>query len=69
MIRHEIKIVIEEDIDSVSMEIVTPETLRMVEVVGYLETVKKQYIESKHATGPTIYQAPDTDNYDPRRGE
>lgn len=58
MIVHEIVIRVEEDVNSVGLEITTPETLRMVEVVGYLEVAKKQYIESKHETGPTTYQTP-----------
>lgn len=57
MIRHEIKITVTEDVDSIGLEIETPSTLRTVEVVGYIELAKKQYIDSKHATGPTIYQS------------
>lgn len=59
MIEHVITIRLVEDLDSMGLEMVTPETLSTFQVVGLLEMAKKQYIDSKHDQGPTIYQAPE----------
>ena len=65
MIEHIITIKVTETVESFNLEISTPESLRTVETVGILEMAKKQYIDSKHTTGPTIYPAPtETLNHD-----
>lgn len=60
-IEREITIKVIEDLDAEQMDIViiTPD-MPTVEVVGFFEMAKKQYIESKHTTGPTLYQSPET---------
>jgi hypothetical protein len=64
MIEHIVTIRLVEDVDNVGLEITTPETLTTIQVVGVLEMAKKQFIDSKHETGPTIYQVPETLNHD-----
>jgi len=67
-IEREIVIRIIEDLDEHEMDIlITTPDMPTVEVVGYMEMAKKQYIESKHTTGPTIYQAPTNTDDGPNR--
>jgi len=61
MIEHVITIKLVEDLDSMGLEVSTPETLNTVQVVGVLEMAKKQFIDSKHEAGPTVWQTPDGD--------
>jgi hypothetical protein len=58
-IEREIVIKVTEDLDAQEMDIViTTPDMPTVEVIGLMEMAKKQYIESRHTTGPTTYQAP-----------
>jgi hypothetical protein len=66
VIEHIVTIRLVEDLDNIGLEVITPETLSTMQTVGLLEMAKKQYIESKHTTGPTVYEVP---TGDPRRGE
>jgi hypothetical protein len=61
VIEHVITIKVVEDIDSMSLEVLTPESLSTVQVVGVLEMAKKQFIDSKHTQGPSVFQQPDGD--------
>jgi hypothetical protein len=61
IVRREIVVAIVEDVvsESFGIEVTVPEGMTTIEVVGLLEIGKIQHLQSKHAQGPTVYQAPD----------